>query len=320
MSREPSGVSHQTLQRRLGGDSRRLPREVLSAAPTGTHRGGRPGGVPPKAGADWSSSRAGRRATRPPELPRLRQPADAAARERRGEAGAGRGRGKGPDRAAGKDEGTGCGRTRRGEVAHRPDARVRVGPEEPADAGGPTVRGGGWGHKRQESARSYLRRGSWPVRGGEGEAEGETGSAARRREGDGHGSSGPPDASLYPGDRSGRGRRRRAPPGRLLGAARERGREARDAPPSLLLFQALQVPAPRTPSRPSTPHPLPAALPPPPAPGLLRGLPPLPSPPPLRSPQLPPGVRSSRRRASEARVLCARELCSAFQRNCLITD
>ena len=155
------------------------------------------------------------------------------------ESGAGGGSGTGLVRAAGKDEGTGCGRRRRGEVAHRPDARVRVGPEEPADAGGPTARGGGWGHKRQESARSYLRRGSWPVRGGEGEAEGETGSAARRREGDGHGPSGPPDASLYPGDRGGRGRRRRAPPGRLLGAARERGREARDAPPSLLLFQAL---------------------------------------------------------------------------------
>lgn len=127
------------------------------------------------------------------------------------------------------------------------------------------MRGGGWGHKRQESALSYLRRGSWPVRGGEGEAEGETGSAARRREGDGHGPSGPPDASLYPGDRGGRGRRRRAPPGRLLGAARERGREARDAPPSLLL-QALQVPAPRPPSRPSSSEPpLDSA----PSPGLL---------------------------------------------------
>lgn len=97
------------------------------------------------------------------------------------------------------------------EVADGHDARVEVATEEPADAGGPVVRGGGGGRERQESAGSYLSRGpARPRRGRRGEAEGETRSVARRRKGarQGPSRSPRPDASRSRGDGGGRGRRR----------------------------------------------------------------------------------------------------------------
>ena len=255
-----------------------------------------------------------------PELPRLRQPADAAAQERRGEAGAGRGRGKGPDRAAGKDEGTGCGRRRRGEVAHRPDARVRVGPEEPADAGGPTCgeRAGatsgrnlplvtsagapgpsGAGKARPRAKRAALRGGGRATATGPAGHRTRACTLATAAGGEGDGGHRQGACSEPPGSAGGKlamlllpsssSRLSRFPPLVLRAAPRLR---TLSRPPCLRL-------------------PLPVS-----SAGSRR----FPAPPALRSPQLPPGVRYSRRRASEARVLRARELCSAFQRNCLITD
>lgn len=85
------------------------------------------------------------------------------------------------------------------EVAEGQDARVQVATEEPPDAGGRAGRGGGWGREWQESTGSYLRRGSArPRRGRRGEAEGETGRVARRRNGDGQRPRRPPRREPVP--------------------------------------------------------------------------------------------------------------------------